>query len=34
VGNGDLKVTIEVPVPKNLNEGQRKALEDFIAASK
>ena len=34
VGNGDLKVTIEVPVPKDLNEGQRKALEDFIAASK
>ena len=33
VGNGDLKVTVEVPVPKGLNDGQRKALEDFIAAS-
>ena len=32
-GTGDLKITIEVPVPTNLNESQRKALEDFIAAS-
>jgi curved DNA-binding protein len=32
-GNGDLKITIEVPVPTALNEGQRKALEDFVAAS-
>ena len=32
-GNGDLKITIEVPVPTVLNEGQRKALEDFVAAS-
>ena len=32
-GNGDLKITIEVPVPTNMNEGQRKALEDYVAAS-
>ena len=32
-GNGDLKITVEVPVPKTLNEGQRKALEDYLAAS-
>ena len=32
-GNGDLKITINIPVPKNLNEGQRKALEDYVAAS-
>ena len=32
-GNGDLKITIEVPVPTSLNEGQRKALEDYVAAS-
>ena len=33
-GAGDLKITLEVPVPTRLNDGQRKALEDFIAASK
>ena len=33
MGNGDLKITLNVPVPTNLNDGQRKALEDFIAAS-
>ena len=33
VGNGDLKITLDIPVPTNLNDGQRKALEDFIAAS-
>ena len=32
-GNGDLKVTIDIPVPKNLNEAQRKALQDYVAAS-
>ena len=32
-GSGDLKVTLDIPVPTNLNEGQRKALEAFIAAS-
>ena len=32
-GTGDLKITIEVPVPTSLNSGQRKALEDYIAAS-
>ena len=32
-GNGDLKITVDVPVPTNLNDGQRKALEDYLAAS-
>ena len=32
-GSGDLKVTIKVAVPKSLNERQRRALEDFDAAS-
>ncbi len=33
-GQGDLKITLKIPVPTNLNEGQRKALEEFIEASK
>ena len=34
-GSGDLKITLEIPVPKpnELNEAQRKALEDYVAAS-
>ena len=32
-GSGDLKITLEVPVPTNLNDAQRKALEDFRNAS-
>lgn len=32
-GSGDLKITLDIPVPTNLNDAQRKALEDFIAAS-
>ena len=32
-GTGDLKITLDIPVPTNLNDGQRKALEDFLAAS-
>ncbi len=32
-GTGDLKVRIDVQVPKNLNEGQKKAMEDFLAAT-
>lgn len=32
-GNGDLLVRIEVAVPQNLNNEQRKALDDFVAAS-
>jgi len=28
-GNGDLKITLEIPVPTNLTDAQRKALEDF-----
>lgn len=33
VGNGDLKITLDIPVPTSLNDGQRKALEDFVAAT-
>ena len=33
-GSGDLKVTVNVPVPTRLNDAQRKALEDYLAASK
>ena len=32
-GNGDLKVTVNVPVPTNLNDAQRAALEAFRDAS-
>lgn len=33
-GNGNLKITLDIPVPTNLTDAQRKALEDFQAASK
>lgn len=33
-GAGDLKIKIGLAVPKELNEGQRKAMEDFMAATK
>lgn len=32
-GNGDLKIELSIPIPKNLNAAQKKALEDFQAAS-
>ena len=32
-GNGDLKIVLDIPVPVNLNDAQRKALEDFRNAS-
>ncbi|MEF9875479.1 MAG: DnaJ C-terminal domain-containing protein [Gordonibacter sp.] len=32
-GTGDLKVKIDVQVPKDMNEGQKKAMEDFLAAT-
>lgn len=32
-GNGDLKIKLDITVPTNLNEAQRKALEDFVKAS-
>lgn len=34
-GSGDLKITLDIPVPKpgDLNGAQRKALEDYVAAS-
>ena len=32
-GSGDLKIMLDVPVPTQLNAAQRKALEDYIAAS-
>lgn len=33
-GSGNLMITLDIPVPTNLNDAQRKALEDFQAASK
>ena len=32
-GNGDLKIKLNIAVPTNLNDAQRKALEDYVAAS-
>ena len=32
-GNGDMKIALDIPVPTNLTDAQRKALEDFRAAS-
>lgn len=32
-GSGDLRITIKVMVPKTMNEGQTKAMEDFLAAT-
>ena len=32
-GSGDLKITVKVVVPKNMNEGQKKAMEDYLAAT-
>lgn len=32
-GSGDLKITLDIPVPTSLNDAQRKALEDYKAAS-
>lgn len=32
-GNGDFKVTVQLSVPSTLSDAQRKALEDFQAAS-
>ena len=32
-GTGDLKVKIDVQVPKVMNDGQKKAMEDFLAAT-
>lgn len=32
-GSGDLKIELDISVPTNLNDAQRKALEDYIAAS-
>lgn len=31
-GNGDLKITLDIPVPTGMNDGQRKAMEAFLAA--
>ncbi len=33
-GNGNLKISLDIQVPTDLNDDQRKALEDFQAASK
>lgn len=32
-GQGDLKIDVHVEVPKEMNEGQRQAMEDFLAAT-
>lgn len=32
-GSGDLKIKVNVVVPKELNDDQKKALEDFLAAT-
>ncbi len=32
-GTGDLKITVHVSVPKNMNDAQKKAMEDFLAAT-
>lgn len=32
-GFGNLKIKVEVKVPQNMNEGQVKAMEDFLAAT-
>ena len=32
-GTGDLKIELEIAVPTALNDAQRRALEDFVAAS-
>ena len=32
-GNGDLKITIKVQVPKSMNPQQQKAMEAFLEAS-
>lgn len=32
-GNGSLKIGVEVRVPESMNEGQKKAMEDFLAAT-
>ena len=32
-GTGDLKIKIDVRVPKTMNAGQRKAMEEFLAAT-
>ncbi len=32
-GFGNLKIKVEVKVPQNMNEGQTKAMEDFLAAT-
>ena len=32
-GSGDLKITVKVVVPTEMNEGQKKAMEDYLAAT-
>lgn len=32
-GSGDLKITVKVVVPQTMNEGQKKAMEDYLAAT-
>lgn len=32
-GNGDVRLTVHIKVPKTLNDAQRKAMEDYVAAT-
>ena len=32
-GFGNLRIRVEVKIPQNMNEGQKKAMEDFLAAT-
>ena len=32
-GNGDLKITVNVQVPTEMNDAQKKAMEDYLAAT-
>ena len=32
-GFGNLRIKIEVKIPQSMNEGQKKAMEDFLAAT-
>ena len=33
-GNGDLKITLNIAIPTAMNDGQKKAMEQFLEASK
>ena len=33
-GSGDLKIKVNVVIPKTMNDEQKQAMEDFLAATK